>query len=59
MYIILTGKVGLYKRAPNADSSDEVIFLSEGSSFGSAYNWKQHFLPLTFEETLLAVVPKR
>lgn len=35
------------------------MFLSEGSSFGHAYKWKQKFLPLTFEETLLAVVPRR
>lgn len=59
LYIILNGKVGLYKRTPDLESQDEVIFLSEGSSFGNAYRWKQKFLPLTFEETLLAVVPRR
>ncbi len=59
LYIILSGKVGLYKRTPDVDDQEEVIFLSEGSSFGYAYRWKQKFLPLTFEETLLAVVPRR
>ena len=36
-----------------------MIFLNEGSCFGNAYKWKQRFLPLSFEETLLAVVPRR
>lgn len=59
IYIILSGKVGLYKRSPETEEQEEVIFLSEGCSFGQAYRWKQKFLPLTFEETLVAVVPKR
>lgn len=59
LYIILSGKVGFYKRNPDSEDQEEVVFLSEGSSFGHAYKWKQKFLPLTFEETLLAIVPRR
>jgi hypothetical protein len=59
LYIILNGKIGLYKRTPDPEEQEEVIYLAEGCSFGKAYRWKQKFLPLTFEETLLAVVPKR
>lgn len=59
LYLVLNGKVGLYKRQPDIDDQEDVIFLSEGNCFGSAYNWKQKFLPLTFEETLLAIVPRR
>lgn len=59
LYLILNGKVGLYKRQQDLDDQEDVFFLSEGNSFGGAYNWKQKFLPLTFEETLVAVVPKR
>lgn len=59
LYLILNGKVGLYKRQQDLDDQEDVFFLSEGNCFGGAYNWKQKFLPLTFEETLVAVVPKR
>jgi CRP-like cAMP-binding protein len=59
LYLVLNGKVGLYKRQVDIDDQEDVIFLSEGNCFGSAYNWKQKFLPLTFEETLVAVVPRR
>lgn len=58
MYLILNGKIGLYKRL-DEEHNDEVIFLSEGNCFGSIYNWKYKFLPLTFEEALIAVIPMR
>lgn len=59
LYVILNGKIGLYKRTADQEEQEEVVFLSEGNCFGQAYRWRQKFLPLTFEETLLAVVPKR
>jgi CRP-like cAMP-binding protein len=48
LYLIINGKIGLYRRTPDLDEQEEVIFLSEGNCFGSAYNWKHKFLPLTF-----------
>ena len=40
LYIILNGKIGLYRREPEFNEQDEVVFLGEGNAFGWAYNWK-------------------
>jgi hypothetical protein len=34
------------------------VFLNPGTCFGRLYNWKIKFLPISVEETLLAVAPK-
>lgn len=59
LYIVLNGKVGLYKRSNEEYESEEVIFLDEGSCFGKLFNWRVKFLPLALEETLIAILPKR
>lgn len=58
MYIILTGKVAFYKKSTEYFDTDEVIFLNSGSCFGKFYQWKVRFIPISVEETLLAVAPK-
>lgn len=32
--------------------------MNAGSCFGKFYNWKVKFIPISVEETLLAVAPK-
>lgn len=53
-YLILNGKIGIYER----NRTETVIVLSEGNCFGHIYSWKVDLLPLTFDEVLLAVMPK-
>jgi hypothetical protein len=48
LYLILNGKVGLYKRSNEDIDIDEVVYLAEGNCFGSIYNWKTKFVPLAF-----------
>lgn len=56
MYIVLNGKVALYKKSVEYYDQDEVIFVGEGYCFGGIYEWKVSFVPISVESTLVAVI---
>lgn len=47
LYIVLNGKVALYKKSTKIFDSDQVIFMNAGSCFGKFYQWKVKFIPIS------------